>query len=113
MLPQHLVWSDACWRQRIWDGKLLHISTAHPHLSEPKLRGNLCGWGLDDEIGSKHPSADVIVRACADRKAPNVGAGENWDLGAQGGSAKALARKQCAWRKHGSCDTRLAEAWPS
>ena len=43
------------------------------------------------------------------RKTSNVGAGACGDLGAQGGSAEAPCMKQCAWRKHGLHDTRLAE----
>ena len=35
-----------------------------------------------------------------------------WDLGAQGGNANVSCMKQCAWRKHGLCNTRLAEACP-
>ena len=35
-----------------------------------------------------------------------------WDLGGTGRKSKGPCTKQCAWRKHGSCDTRLAEAYP-
>ena len=40
------------------------------------------------------------------RKPPNVG------FGGTGRKRKRPCTKQCAWRKHGSCDTRLAEACP-
>ena len=48
---------------------------------------------------------------------PWIGRPQMWErvqvgFGSTGKKRKGPCTKQCAWRKHGSCDTRLAEACP-
>ena len=52
-----------------------------------------------------------------ERKSKRVGHPQMWEwphvgFGGTGRKCKGPCTKQCAWRKHGSCDTRLAEACP-
>ena len=77
-------------------------------------------WTFPEKRG-KHPGLETprfsfaqifpfceLIRS----EGPKCGSGCKWDLGAQGRKGKGPCTKQCALRKHGSRDTRLAEACP-
>ena len=54
----------------------------------------------------------IFLPCSMQSETPKCGSGRMWNLGAQGGSARPLHEIPCAWWKHGSCDTRLAEVCP-
>ena len=88
-------------------------------LSPRKCFKNVLGTGLEGTFECKarleNAESFLIVRHCQD--IPEIGKPQMWErahvgFGGTGRKRKGPCTKQCAWRKHGSSDTRLAEACP-